>query len=146
MLTRDLLLVLHVSVDDNKVTGLLNDYKREHGGLILKSLCTRFPPVQRSIVLWKVILKFCLFWSTLSGSDMLSWSACVILSDAIILPAFHEFNSSSHLKDPTWSVSMGWTLFHIHMSAGFFQMCCQYRHLHPFSINGQFRNFGISLF
>lgn len=35
MLIRDLWLVLHVTVDDNKVTGFLNDYKREYGGLIL---------------------------------------------------------------------------------------------------------------
>lgn len=35
MLAHVLWLVLHVSVDDNKVTRLLNDYKREYGGLIL---------------------------------------------------------------------------------------------------------------
>lgn len=54
-------------------------------------------------------LKFCFLWDTLSGNSVLPWSACVMLSDAIILPAFHAFNSSSHFKDPMWSVSMEWT-------------------------------------
>ena len=35
MLAYDSWLILHVSMDDNKVIGLLNDYKREYGGLIL---------------------------------------------------------------------------------------------------------------
>lgn len=56
-----------------------------------------------------------------SSSDFLSCSACVILSDAIILPAFCEFNSSSFFEDPMWSVSMKWTLQH-----ALFHICQQF--------------------
>lgn len=36
--------------------------------------------------------------------------ACVILSNAIILPAFHVFHSCFHFKDSMQSISMEWTL------------------------------------